>query len=72
MEWYGVTRVSEGLELGARVTLSPSSLDLAKFLGRQPPTPDLLQDYRQSTEVSTAPLSKSLFMFRLEGRFSGL
>lgn len=60
MELYGVTRVSDGLEIGARLTVAPSSLDVANMLNLRKP------DLDPNSEM------KGMVMFRLEGKFRGL
>jgi hypothetical protein len=68
-----VRRVSDGLDLGFRFTLSPSTLDLAKV--RAESTTDegtLVQFVRQVREVEDQSRTKTLFNFELFGRHDWL
>ena len=59
LELYGVTRVSDRLEVGARLTVAPSSLDVANLLNLR------------KAELDPTSDMKGMVMFRLEGRFAG-
>lgn len=58
LELFGVERVSDKLEIGARLTVAPSSLDVANLMKLR------------KAELDPTSDMKGMVMFRLEGKFS--
>jgi hypothetical protein len=73
LEYYRIHKVSEGLDLGFRFTLSPSSVDLARLRGSTKQDEDVLTQFRTGTkELEEKARARTMINFEIVGRHNWL
>ena len=70
LEYYRIHRVSEGLDLGFRFTLSPSSVDLARLKGASREDEDSLMRFRtEASDLEQKTKARTMANFEVVGHF---
>lgn len=70
LEYYRIHRVSDGLDLGFRFTLSPSSVDLARLKGSSRQDEDSLMRFRtEAGDLEQKTRSRTMINFEILGHF---